>query len=40
MKNTDVRDSSLKLPSGSTGVVIDVRVFNRHGIDKDEIYCY
>ena len=28
--------SSLKLPSGSTGVVIDVRVFNRHGIEKDE----
>ena len=26
----------LKLPSGSTGVVIDVRVFNRHGVDKDE----
>ncbi len=35
-KATDVRDSSLKLPSGSAGVVIDVRVFNRHGIDKDE----
>ena len=34
--STDVRDSSLKLPSGSTGVVIDVRVFNRHGIEKDE----
>ena len=24
------------MPSGSTGVVIDVRVFNRHGIEKDE----
>ena len=35
-KQTDVRDSSLKLPSGSAGVVIDVRVFNRHGIEKDE----
>ena len=35
-KATDVRDSSLKLPSGSSGVVIDVRVFNRHGIEKDE----
>ena len=35
-KATDVRDSSLKLKSGSTGVVIDVRVFNRHGIEKDE----
>ena len=35
-KATDVRDSSLKLPSGSAGVVIDVRVFNRHGVEKDE----
>jgi len=35
-KATDVRDTSLKLPSGSTGVVIDVRVFNRHGVEKDE----
>ena len=35
-KATDVTDSSLKLPSGSAGVVIDVRVFNRHGIEKDE----
>ncbi len=35
-KATDVRDSSLKLKSGGSGVVIDVRVFNRHGIDKDE----
>ena len=26
----------MKLPSGSAGVVIDVRVFNRHGIEKDE----
>ena len=31
-----MRDSSLKLPSGSEGVVIDVRVFNRHGVEKDE----
>ena len=35
-KATDVRDSSLKMPSGSNGIVIDVRVFNRHGIEKDE----
>ena len=35
-KATDVRDSSEKLPTGSAGVVIDVRVFNRHGIEKDE----
>ncbi len=35
-KATDVRDSSLKLPPGSNGIVVDVRVFNRHGIEKDE----
>jgi len=35
-KAIDVTDTSLKMPSGSGGVVVDVRVFNRHGIDKDE----
>ena len=35
-KATDVRDSSLKMPPGSSGTVVDVRVFNRHGIEKDE----
>ena len=35
-KATDVRDSSLKMPPGSNGIVIDVRVFNRFGIEKDE----
>ena len=35
-KATDVRDSSLKMPPGGTGIVVDVRVFNRHGIEKDE----
>ena len=35
-KATDVRDSSLKMPPGSTGVIVDVRIFNRHGVDKDE----
>ncbi len=35
-KATDVRDSSLKVPPGSGGIVVDVRVFNRHGIEKDE----
>jgi len=35
-KATDVRDSSLKVPPGSNGIVVDVRVFNRHGVDKDE----
>ena len=24
------------MPSGSGGIVVDVRVFNRHGIEKDE----
>ena len=35
-KAIDVSDTSLKMPSGSGGVVVDVRVFNRHGIEKDE----
>ena len=35
-KAIDVTDTSLKMPSGSGGIVVDVRVFNRHGIDKDE----
>jgi DNA-directed RNA polymerase subunit beta len=35
-KATDVRDSSLKMSPGSNGIVVDVRVFNRHGIEKDE----
>ena len=35
-KATDVRDSSLKMPPGSNGIVVDVRVFNRHGVEKDE----
>ena len=35
-KSSDVRDSSLKLPPGASGTVVEVRVFNRHGVDKDE----
>jgi len=35
-KATDVRDSSLKMSQGGSGIVVDVRVFNRHGIEKDE----
>src|ERR1700690_2228683 len=35
-KASDVRDTSLKLPPGVTGTVVDVRVFNRRGVDKDE----
>ena len=35
-KASDVRDTSLRLPPGVTGTIVDVRVFNRHGVDKDE----
>lgn len=35
-KASDVRDTSLKLPPGTTGTIVDVRVFSRRGIDKDE----
>ncbi|MDR6834808.1 MULTISPECIES: DNA-directed RNA polymerase subunit beta [unclassified Sphingopyxis] len=35
-KASDVRDTSLRLPPGVSGTVVEVRVFNRHGIDKDE----
>ena len=35
-KASDVRDSSLRLPPGVTGTVVEVRVFNRHGVEKDE----
>ena len=35
-KASDVRDTSLRLPPGVQGTVVEVRVFNRHGVDKDE----
>jgi DNA-directed RNA polymerase subunit beta len=35
-KASDVRDTSLRLPPGTTGTVVEVRVFNRHGVDKDQ----
>ncbi len=35
-KASDVRDTSLKLPPGVSGTVVEVRVFNRHGIDVDD----
>ena len=35
-KASDVRDTSMRLPPGVTGTVVEVRVFNRHGVDKDE----
>ena len=35
-KAADVKDTSLRLPSGAVGTIVDVRVFNRRGVDKDE----
>jgi DNA-directed RNA polymerase subunit beta len=35
-KASDVRDTSLKLPPGVAGTVVEVRVFSRRGVDKDE----
>ncbi len=35
-KASDVRDTSLKLPPGVQGTVVEVSVFNRHGVEKDE----
>lgn len=34
-KASDVKDSSLRVPSGTKGTVIDVQVFTRDGIEKD-----
>src|SRR5246127_373904 len=35
-KASDVRDTSLRLPPGVSGTIVEVRVFSRHGVDKDE----
>jgi DNA-directed RNA polymerase subunit beta len=35
-KASDVRDTSLRMSPGDSGTVVEVRVFNRHGIEKDE----
>ena len=35
-KATDVKDTSLRLPPGSSGTIVDVKVFNRYGIEKDD----
>ena len=35
-KASDVRDTSMRLPPGVAGTVVEVRVFNRHGVEKDE----
>ena len=35
-KASDVRDTSLRVPPGGMGTVVEVRAFNRRGVDKDE----
>ncbi len=35
-KASDVRDTSLRLPPGVSGTVVEVRVFSRRGVEKDE----
>ncbi|MGE5548644.1 MAG: DNA-directed RNA polymerase subunit beta [Solirubrobacterales bacterium] len=35
-KASDVRDTSLRLPPGVTGTIVEVRVFSRRGVEKDE----
>jgi len=35
-KASDVKDTSLRVPPGVEGIVIDARIFSRKGIDKDE----
>ena len=35
-KASDVRDTSLRMSPGDSGTVVEVRVFNRHGVEKDE----
>ena len=35
-KASDVRDTSMRLPPGVSGTIVEVRVFSRRGVDKDE----
>jgi len=35
-KASDVRDTSLRVPPGVSGTIVEVRVFSRRGVDKDE----
>ena len=35
-KASDVRDTSLRVPPGDSGTIVEVRVFSRHGVDKDQ----
>ena len=34
-KASDVKDTSLRVPTGMEGTVIDVQVFTREGVEKD-----
>ncbi len=34
-KASDIKDTSLKMPVGTSGTVIDVQVFTREGVDRD-----
>ena len=35
-KASDVRDTSLRVPPGVTGTIVEIRVFSRRGVEKDE----
>ncbi len=35
-KASDVKDTSLRLPPGGSGTIVEVRVFNRRGVEKDQ----
>ncbi len=35
-KAADVRDTSMRLPPGVSGTVVEVRIFSRRGVEKDE----
>lgn len=35
-KASDVKDTSLRVPTGMSGTVIDIQIFTRDGVDKDE----
>lgn len=35
-KASDVKDTSLRVPSGTDGTVIDVQIFTRDGVEKDQ----
>ena len=35
-KASDVRDTSLRVPPGVSGTIVEVRVFSRRGVEKDE----